>query len=334
MTRTPTRKLLIVTYHRLDLWIAPAWFSERLSGEFPQLEVVQLNSYENVGQEIADAEIMFGISLRPEQFLTARKLRWIHSQAAAVHQFLFPEFVNSDVILTNARDVHGPVVAEQVIAMMFALARQIPAAARFQQKHIWGQEAMWRGKSRPRELAGATVGLVGLGSIGRNVAKRASALGMRVVAVREHPEKEKPQYVDEVFPSSKLSDVLAQSDYVVLSTPVTPETTGMIGGQQLAAMKSDACLINVGRGLLIDEAALINALLTQKIGGAALDVFDQEPLPSDSPLWDLENLLITPHTGGMSDKMWERHYTLFSENLRRYFSGQPLLGLVDKRSGY
>ncbi|MCU1271199.1 MAG: D-isomer specific 2-hydroxyacid dehydrogenase, NAD-binding protein [Acidobacteriaceae bacterium] len=334
MTPQPKRKLLIVTYHRLDLWIAPAWFAERLRGEFPELEVVQLNSYENVGQEIADAEIMFGISLRPERFLAARNLRWIHSQAAAVHQFLFPELVNSDVILTNARDVHGPVVAEQVIAMMFALARQIPAAVRYQQKHVWGQEAMWRASSRPRELAGATVGLVGLGSIGRNVAKRASFLGMRVIAVREHPEKEKPQYVDEVLPSSKLSDLLARSDYVVLSTPVTPETTGMIGGQQLAAMKPDACMINVGRGPLIDETALIEALREHKIGGAALDVFDEEPLPSASPLWDFENLLITPHTAGMSDKMWERHYALFSENLRRYFSGQPLAGLVDKRSGY
>jgi len=328
------RKLLIVTYHRLDLWIAPGWFSERLRAEFPELEVVQLNSYANVQQEIADAEIMFGISLRPEQFRAAMKLRWIHSQAAAVHQFLFPELVNSDVILTNARDVHGPVVAEQVIAMMFALARQIPAAVRYQQKHVWGQGAMWRASSRPRELADATLGLVGLGSIGRNVAKRASALGMRVIAVREHPEKAKPEYVDNVLPSSKLMELLAESDYVVLSTPVTPETTGMISSEQLAAMKPDACLINVGRGPLIDEAALIEAMRAHKIGGAALDVFDQEPLPSDSPLWDLEDVLITPHTAGMSDNMWERHYALFSENLRRYFSDQPLLGLVDKRGGY
>jgi phosphoglycerate dehydrogenase-like enzyme len=334
MTKPPIHKLLILTYHRLDLWIAPAWFSERLRNEFPELEVVQLNSYENVEQNISDVEIMFGVSLRPEQFLAARRLRWIHSQAAAVHQFLFPELVDSDVILTNARDVHGPVVAEQVMAMIFALARQIPAAVRFQEKHVWGQEDMWRAHTRPRELAGATLGLVGLGSIGRNVAKRASALGMRVIAAREHPEKEKPQFVDEVFHSSKLLDLLAQSDYVVLSTPITPETTGMIGSRELAAMKPDAFLLNVGRGPLIDEAALIEGLRARKIGGAALDVFDQEPLPSDSPLWELDNLLITPHTAGMSDKMWERHYSLFSENLRRYFSGQPLLGLVDKCSGY
>jgi len=327
------RKLLIVTYHRLDLWIAPAWFAEQLRSEFPALQVVQLNSYENVEQEIVEAEIMFGISLRPEQFLAARKLRWIHSQSAAVNELMFPELMDSDVIITNARDVHGPVVAEQVIAMIFALAKQIPAAVRFQQQHVWAQEAISRA-ARPREVAGATLGLVGLGSIGRNVAKRASSLGMRVIAVREHPEKEKPPHVDEVLPSSKLLDLLAQSDYVVLSTPVTPETTGMIGHQQLAFMKPGACLINVGRGPLIDESALIEVLRERKIGGAALDVFDQEPLPLDSALWDLEDLLITPHTAGLSEKMWERHYALFSENLQRYFSGKPLLGLVDKHSGY
>jgi phosphoglycerate dehydrogenase-like enzyme len=137
MTPQSKRKLLILTYHRLELWIAPPWFAERLRREFPDVEVDQLNSYENVEQRLADVEILFGISIRPEQFLAARKLRWIHSQAAAVHQFMFPELVNSHVILTNARDVHGPVVAEQVIAMMFALARRIPAAVRFQQKHVW-----------------------------------------------------------------------------------------------------------------------------------------------------------------------------------------------------
>lgn len=333
MTSQPKRKLLILTYHRLELWIAPPWFAERLRSEFPAVEVAELNSYDNVEQHIQDVEILFGISIRPEQFLAARKLRWIHSQAAAVHQLMFPELVKSDVIITNARDVHGPVVAEQVIAMIFALAKQIPAAARFQQKHEWGQDAISK-MPAPREIAGKTVGLVGVGSIGRNVAKHAAALGMRVIAVREHPEKERPQHVDEVLPSSKLPELLRQSDYVVLSAPVTPQTTGIIGKEQLAAMKPHARLINVGRGPLIDEPALIDALREGKIGGAALDVFDKEPLPADSPLWDLENLLILPHTAGISEKMWERHYELFSENLRRYFAGQPLLGLVDKNSGY
>ncbi|MGH9514115.1 MAG: D-2-hydroxyacid dehydrogenase [Terriglobales bacterium] len=333
MTSAPKRKLLILTHHRLELWIAPTSFAERLRGEFPQVDVAQLTSYENVEQQIKDVEILFGISIRPEQFLAAQKLRWIHSQAAAVHQLMFPELVNSNVIITNARDVHGPVVAEQVMAMIYALAKQIAAAVRFQEKHEWGQDTISK-MIAPREIAGTTLGLVGVGSIGRNVAKHAAALGMYVVAVREHPEKEKPEHVDEVWPSSQLLHLLGQSDYVVLSAPVTPASTGLIGKEQLAAMKPHARLINVGRGPLIDEPALIDALRDGKIGGAALDVFDKEPLPADSPLWDLDNLLIMPHTAGISEKMWERHYELFSENLRRYFAGQPLLGLVDKNSGY
>lgn len=329
-----TRKLLVLTYHHFDLWIAPSWFSTKLQQEFPELSVAQLNSFENAEQLIPDVEIMFAVSLLPEQFLAARKLRWIHSQSAAVHQFMFPELIDSNVILTNARDVHGPVVAEHVMAMIFALAKQIPNAVRFQQQHVWGQEVMSRGRDRSRDVSGATVGLVGLGSIGRHVAQHASALGMRVIATREHPEKEKPSGVDDVLPSSKLGDLLARSDYVVLSAPLTPETTGMIGRAQLAVMKPDSCLINVGRGPLLDENAVIEALRERRIGTAALDVFEKEPLPSDSPFWELDNVLITPHIAGISEKMWERHYSLFSENLRRYLSGQPLLGLVNKQRGY
>lgn len=326
-------KLLIVTHHRLDLWIAPRWFAEQLREQFPQLEIVQHNSYEGIEEHIIEAEVIFGFSLRKDQFTAARKLRWIHSPAAAVHQFMFSELVNSDVILTNARDVHGPVVAEHVIALIFALAKQIPQAVRLQQQHIWGQELMWR-ESRPRELAGATLGLVGLGSIGRAVAQHAKALGMRVIAVREHPEKGSVPNVELVFPSSQLDDLLSQSDYVVLAVPVTPSTQGLIGSEQIVRMRSDACLINVGRGSLVDEAALVKTLREHTIRGAALDVFETEPLPASSPLWDLENLLITPHTAGMTEKLWERHYTLFFENLRRYQSGEPLLALVDKKSGY
>jgi phosphoglycerate dehydrogenase-like enzyme len=337
MTRLPDqtiRKLLILTYHRLDLWIAPDWFSQRLRQDFPQLDISQLTDYENVAANIADIEIMFAFSLRPDQFGAARKLRWIHSPSAAVHQFMFPELINSDVILTNARDVHGPVVAEHVLALIFALAKQIPQAVRYQQQGVWGQEAMWEGDGRPREIAGAIVGLVGVGTIGRNVAKHAAALGMKVIAVREHPDKKPPEFVDEVYPTSQLHELLRRADYVVLAAPVTADTTGMIGREQLASMKSDACLINVGRGSLINEIDLADALRNKRIRGAALDVFEKEPLPVDSPLWDLENLLITPHTAGMTEKLWERHYTLFSENLRRYLNQEPLLALVDKRSGY
>jgi len=326
-------KLLIFVHHPFDLWNAPDWFGKRLQRDFPQVNVVHLPDYKHVDQEIKDAEIAITWSVRPAQIAAAKQLRWIHSPAAAVHQLIFPELVNSDIVLTNAREVHGPVVAEHVIALIFALAKKIPDAVRLQEKREWGQQIMWDELPRVREVAGATVGLVGLGSIGRAVAKSAKALGMRVVAVREHLEKGS-EGADAVFGPAQMNEVFRQADYIVLAAPVTASTKAIASAERLALMKLDACLINVGRGPLVDEAALAAALREKKIGGAALDVFPKEPLAADSPLWDVPNLLITPHTAALTDKLWERHYALFSENLRRYLSGQALLAVVDKRKGY
>jgi len=327
-------KLLIVVHHRFDLWNVPTWFGQRLSQEFPQLQITQRDNYEGVAGDLRDAEILFTISLRPEQFAAAPMLRWIHAPTAAVHQLLFSDLVNSEVVVTNSREVHGPVVAEHVMALIFALAKKIPQAARLQQKHVWGQDAMWNEGGHPRELAGATVGMIGVGSIGRRVAKMASGMGMRVIAVREHVEEGSPEGVGAVFATSFLDEMLKQSDYVVLAAPLIAATRGLINAGRLAVMKSEACLINVGRGAQVDEAALLEALRTRRIAGAALDVFEREPLPPDSPLWSLENLLITPHTAGLTEKLWRRHYELFSDNLRRYLARQPLRFVVDKQKGY
>jgi phosphoglycerate dehydrogenase-like enzyme len=226
------------------------------------------------------------------------------------------------------------VVAEHVIALIFALAKKIPQAVRLQEKRTWGQEAIWKQGAHPREIAGATLGLIGVGSIGRRVAQMASALSMRVIAVREHPEKGKPDGVQAVFAPSQLDDMLRQSDYVVLAAPLIAATQGLINADRLAVMKPEACLINVGRGAQVDEAALITALSTRRIAGAALDVFEREPLPPESPLWNVDNLLITPHTAGLTEKLWHRHYDLFSDNLRRYLARQPLQFVVDKQKGY
>ncbi len=327
-------KLLIVVHHRFDLWNVPAWFGQRLSEEFPQLQITQRDSYEGIREDLHEAEIIFTISLRPEQFTAAQNLRWIHAPTAAVHQLLFAELVNSDVVVTNSREVHGPVVAEHVMALIFALAKKIPQAAVLQQKHIWGQEAIWNEGAHPREIASATLGLIGVGSIGRRVAQMASAVGMRVIAVREHVEKGNPEGVEAVFAPSALDEMLKQCDYVVLAAPLIAATHGLINADRLAMMKPEACLINVGRGPQVDEAALVEALRTRRIAGAALDVFEREPLPADSPLWSVENLLITPHTAGLTDKLWHRHYELFSDNLRRYLARQPLRFVVDKQKGY
>jgi phosphoglycerate dehydrogenase-like enzyme len=327
-------KLLIVVHHRFDLWTVPAWFVKRLAQEFPQLQIAQRTSYDGIEEDLRDAEIIFTIALGAEQFAAARNLRWLHVPSAAVHPLLFAELVNSDVVLTNSREVHGPVVAEHVLALIFALAKKIPHAARLQQQHVWGQEAMWNDGPRPREIAGATLGLIGVGSIGRRVAQMASALGMRVIAVREHAEKGSPEGVEAVFGPSAIDEMLKQSDYVVLAAPLIAATQRLINADRLAMMKPDACLINVGRGEQVDEAALVEALRARRIAGAALDVFEREPLPADSPLWSVENLLITPHIASQTEKLWERHFELFSDNLRRYLARQPLNFVVDKQKGY
>ena len=328
-------KLLLVSHEHSGVWSIPAWFAERLRQAFPDTEVILLNRYAEFEAQLLETEVLMTWSLRPEQFKLARKLRWIHSPAAAVHHLMFAELINSDVILTNARDVHGTVVAEHVMGLDVCPGQAYSSGGTVCSCNIiWGQAAISESHPPPRELSGATLGLVGLGSIGREVARRAAGLGMRVIAVREHLEKESPGNIAQVYSSAQLDEMLSQSDYVVLAAPTTPSTRGLINAGRIAAMKGDAYLINVGRGPLIDEGALIEALRGHKIAGAALDVFDKEPLPVDSPLWHLDNLLITPHTAGFSEKLWDRHYALMSENMRRYLAGQPLLGMVNKQEGY
>ncbi|HKD86251.1 MAG TPA: D-2-hydroxyacid dehydrogenase [Terriglobales bacterium] len=326
-------KLFIVLHHRFELWQAPSWFSERLRREFPQLEVVHLHDYDRVNQEIADADIAISWSLRGEQIKAAKKLQWIHSTATAVHALMSPELRASDIVVTNARDVHGPVVAEHAMALVFALAKRLPQAMRYQQQKHWAQEDIWATTPRPRELKGATMTIVGLGGIGRPLAKMASSLGMRVLGVRAHPERA-CEGVHRTYGFEQLEEAVGEADFVVLAAPVTRRTHQLINASRLACLKRDAYLINVARGVLIDESALIDALRAHKFAGAALDVTDKEPLPTDSPLWEMENVLITPHIAGLTERMWERHYTTFTDNLRRFLTKQPLLWIVDKGRGY
>jgi phosphoglycerate dehydrogenase-like enzyme len=326
-------KVLIVHHHRFELWHAPAWLRERLQSTFPELTFVQFQNFDRIFEEIGDTDVFIGFSLRPDQFATAKKLRWIHSPAAAVHQLMFPELVRSDVVVTNSSSVHGPVVAEHAIAVLLALAKRLLRAMHYQRERKWAQALLWQEHPRPRELAGATVLVLGMGGIGSEFAVRAKALGMKVLAVRENPSKGAGA-ADAVFPLAQLDRVLPQADCILLCAPVTPATQSVINAERLAKMKRDAYLINVSRGPLIDEAALVAALREQRIAGAALDVFTEEPLPPDSPFWTLENVLITPHTAAVTERLWERHYDLIVQNLRRFLAGKPLLNEVDKKRGY
>lgn len=326
-------KILIVHHHRFELWHAPAWLRERLQKAFPDFTFVQYENFDRVPDEIVDTDVFIGWSLRPEQVTTAKKLRWIHSPAAAVHQLMFPEVVNSNIVVTNSSGVHGPVVAEHAIAVLLALAKRLPQAMHYQQQKIWAQARLWEDRPRPREVSGGTVLVVGMGGIGGEFAVKAKALGMRVLAVRENPAKGAGP-ADAVYAMAHIETILPEADYVLLCTPVTPATTGMINAARLRLMKPDAYLINVGRGPLIDDSALIEALKNGQIAGAALDVFSEEPLLPDSPFWSLDNVLITPHTAAVTEKLWDRHYELIVENLKRFVRGEKLLNEVDKRRGY
>ena len=326
-------KLLIVLHHRFELWQAPPWFVERLRRDFPQIETVHLSDYERVNEEIADADIAISWSLRGEQIKAAKKLRWIHSTATAVHALMSPELAGSDIVVTNARDVHGPVVAEHALALAFALAKRLPQAMHYQQQKHWAQEELWAATPRPRELAGATMTIIGLGGIGRPLARLARAVGMRIVGVREHHDR-KLGSVDKTYGFANLDRALAEGDFVVLALPATPRTHHVINAARLACLKPQAYLINVGRGALIDEEALIAALRARCFAGAALDVTGEEPLPPESPLWEMDNVFITPHIAGLTEQMWERHYAAFTENLRRFLSGEPLQWVVEKERGY
>jgi len=326
-------KLLIALYHRFHPWIAPQWFSQRLRADFPQLEVVQLPDYERISEEIVDADLAIAWSLRGDQIMAAKKLRWVHSTAAAVHGLMTPELQGSDIVVTNARAVHGPVVAEHAMALVFAMAKRLPEAAGFQAQRHWAQQEICETAPRPRELKDATIVIVGFGSIGTSLAKLARALGMRVIGVREHPEKGS-ELADAMYGFDDLNRALSEGDFLVLATPVTDKTRHLMNAERLEHLKSDAYLINVGRGVLIDEDALQHALRSNHFAGAALDVASEEPLPPGSPLWTMDNVFITPHTAGFAEKMWERHYVAYKENLRRYLAGEPLLWTVDKQAGY
>ena len=266
--------------------------------------------------------------IRPEEFERARLLRWVHAWGAGAEHFLFKEFVESDVALTTGKGTAGSHVSEQAMALLLGLTRGVARAGRTQ---TWTQ----RGPIRKVvwELAGRTMGIVGLGGNGKALAKRAHAFGMRILAV-DTEDVEVPDYVEACWKPDCFYDLLGESDVVAICLPYTPATKGLFNREAFARMQPHALLINVTRGKIVDEAALVDALENHRIGGAGLDTVPQEPLPDGHPLWRMDNVLITPHVGGGSPYRQDVIVERFCENLQRFVTGQPLLGLIDKRKGY
>jgi phosphoglycerate dehydrogenase-like enzyme len=281
---------------------------------------------------LAEAEVLLrggiGAAALDHVIERAPALRWIHSISAGVDKVVTPLSRQRGLQVTNARGVFSRPIAEYVVMMCLAIARRLPQLFDLQRERTWQP-------LRGTELGGLTVGIVGYGSIGAEVARLLAPFGTRVVATRRHPELGSGELSNvEVWGVGRLPDLLKTADVVVIAAPLTDSTAGLIGAAELQAMPGHAWLINIARGRLVDELALRRALAAGWIGGAVLDVFDEEPLPADSPLYDTPNLVITPHTSWSSDRVLKRSLDLFVANLERYLADQPLENLVDLEAGY
>jgi D-2-hydroxyacid dehydrogenase (NADP+) len=332
-TRPADTKLLICVWHRFSLWNPSPEMAARIRNRWPEMRVVHLPTYDGLAQELPDTQIFVGFSLRPEQFAWACRLEWIHSTAAAVGQLMYPALRQSGIAVTNASGIHSIPMAEHVLGVLVVLARRFPDCLRYQQQRCWAQQELWDALVRPRELRGQVLLFIGFGSIGREVARIIRPLGMRVRAVTRSGGGD-AELAEKFYPPVKLHEALPEADFVVLAAPETPDTRRMIGAREFALMKPSAYFINVARGALVDEFALIAALERRAIAGAALDVASEEPLPQESPLWQLDNAFITPHVSALTEHLWERQTDRLMENLERWFTGRELLNRVDLERGY
>jgi phosphoglycerate dehydrogenase-like enzyme len=284
---------------------------------------------------LAKADVLYAYGEPPARE-AAPRLRWVAVNWAGVDGVIdAPIFKTGEVALTSAAGVHAVNMGEYTLMMMLALAHRLPSAFAMMRQGDWASAP--RSAFMPMELRGATLGLIGYGWIGKETARLAQAFGMKVIALRNSPPRQAASAGDGAvtfMPRDQLHTLLGQSDFVVLVVPITPETQRMIDAPALARMKPSAYLINIGRGATVDEPALIKALRERRIAGAALDVFQEEPLPASSPLWQIENVILTPHIAGQTPNYEPRAAALFADNLRRFIAGEPLVNQVDFLRGY
>ncbi|MBN1399269.1 MAG: D-2-hydroxyacid dehydrogenase [Anaerolineae bacterium] len=302
-----------------------------LQDKYPQIEFAYCADRGRIATEIVDADVFVG-GLTPDALRAARELKWFASTSTGVDRYVsMPELRESDIILTNARGVHGGCLAESAFGMILAFTRGIREAIYYQTRGEWAPRGL-RGKLV--ELKGATMGIIGFGTVGQAMAHLAQAHGMRILAVDLYPAHH-PDHVSEVWPVQRLNDMLRVADYVVVTVPYTPQTANMIGEEQLALLKPSAMLVGMSRGGIIDQVALARALREGRLAAAALDVFDPEPLPPDSELWGVPNLLITPHIAGGTQYEHEYFVEILDDNLGRFLRGErPLRNEVDKEAGF
>lgn len=292
-----------------------------------KIEIVEVSDSAAALTHASDADIIAGFPATIPPLTNAKNLKWLHSFSAGVDRVLRPEVLASPIVVSNSSGIHATPIAEHVIGFMLLFTRRFYQTFKNQQNHIWNKD------DTIAELRGKTVLIVGMGAIGTEVARLVHAFGASALALAR-ARRSKPAFVKELKTADALPRLLPKADFVVVALPHTKDTQHFFGTREFRRMKQTAVIINIGRGPLINERELINALQKKVIGGAGLDVTETEPLPGESPLWDMENVIITPHHSGLSEKYMDRAVELFCENLRAFARGKPLRTLVDKKLGY
>lgn len=323
---------IVVGIHDLPVWSIPDHEIDRLAEALPDDVVVNARESDVRLREYPGADILFATKITADQFAAASSVRWMHSSAVGVGPLLPPAVVASDVVVTNSKGVHSEAIAEHALALLLAVRRGLHLARDRQRAKTWAQEEL---QVRRVPVAEATeVVVVGLGSIGLRIAAMCAGLGMHVVGVRRHSARPVPSFIRQVHAPTEMRTVLRTADAVILAAPQTDDTRALIGRDELAVMKPTAIIVNIARGRLIDDEALISAVNEGRVLGAGLDAFRREPLPAESPYWDMPDVLMSPHTASFAGDYWEPVVDLFLENVRRFKAGEPLLNVVDKRLGY
>ena len=323
---------VVLAVHDPPVWTLPDREIARITAALPDDEVAVARTADAKRSTFPAADVIVTTRVSDAEMAMAERVRWIHSTAVGVGAVLVPELVSRPIVVTNSRGVHSEAIAEHAIALVLALRRGLHVAAIRQMQRRWAQEEM--SERRLTALKASELLVVGLGAIGSRVAELGAGLGMRVVGIRRRLSEPAPAGVARVRPPEELVDALSSADAIVLSLPRTNETQALIGPEEFARMKPGAVLVNVARGRLIDQEALLRALESGAIAGVGLDAFPKEPLDAASPLWSLPNVMITPHVAPFADDYWAPAVDLFLDNMQRFKRGDALVNVVDKAAGY
>ena len=345
-------KIVLDLNDRRPAWSMPSWVPDEIRRALPlgwELHVMATDA-DGSGDGMAnldpalleaarEAEIYLGYGVPAALLREGKGLRWVHSGAAGVRGSLTPEMLSSRVLFTNSKGIHGPPMADTALGMILHFSRGFDFGIAAKARGRWEKDAFYAADNPLVEVAFSTVGVFGFGGIGREVGRRVAALGARVLAFDRGPEAFEAsgsslQGVEPLHGPHGFHRLLTESDFLVITAPETPETRGVFDAAALSRMKPGATLLNISRGRLVEEAALVSALTDGRLRGAGLDVFWEEPLPEGHPLWTLPNVLILPHVSAVSRHFWRREADLILENLRRYLNGEGLLNLVDKEAGF